>query len=304
MGRESMVLRGQVFELDKRGAPRARRHAGIRHRARLHPEWRRRRALLDQSAARPAGRAGDAGSAPYASTAEYAAFGGPFDLNADLVEALLAAPDRSLALLPGGRARAELLVTATVGDGDRRKTVTAYAVTGLSNTPLPIWVDDKGHFFAFVSALSWLPAGYESAETLLQKTQDEALARHSPAVLKALLKTPAGPVAFVHVRAFLGGTHFAEDQTIVVRDGVITRVLVRWPRKIPKGTQVIDGAGKTWYPDCGTRTCNFPTMPPGQCCCRSASPPAAPGQHQCPHLARAERRAHGLLLTPRLYPPC
>lgn len=303
LGRESMVLRGQVFEMDSA--------------ARLG-----RDGMLESVTVRgftPNGDAAehfsigdgkatwkspvDASSAPYAATAEYAAFGGPIDLTADLVEALVAAPGQSLALLPGGHARAELLVTATVGDGERRKTVTAYAVTGLSNTPIPVWVDGKGRFFAFVSPLSWMPAGYESVEPVLQKTQDEALAQHSPAVLKALLKTPAGPVAFTHVRAFLDGTHFAEDQTIVVRGGVITRVSPARAEKLPKETQVIDGTGKTLVPGLWDSHMHFPDdaagpmlLSLGITSCRD------PGNVNALTLARAERRAHGLLLTPRVYP--
>ena len=147
----------------------------------------------------------------------YAAFGGPFDLLADLIEALVAAPGKSLALLPGGHARAELLITATLPRGASRRTVTAYAITGINNTPIPIWVDDKGRFFGLVTtSLAWLPAGDESALTTLEKAQDEALARRSPAVLKALLKTPAAPVAFTQVRAFIGGDHYAEAQTVIV----------------------------------------------------------------------------------------
>ena len=41
---------------------------------------------------------------------------------------------------------------------------------------------------------------------------------------KHCLKTPAGPVAFTHVRAFVDGNHFAEDQTVVVDKSVIAQV--------------------------------------------------------------------------------
>ena len=303
MGRESFILRGQVFEVDSA--------------ARLG-----RDGMLESVSVRgftPNGNAAehfsiadgkaawespvDASSAPYAGAAEYVAFGGPIDLTADLLEALVAAPGRSLPLLPGGHARAELLASATVGEGERRQTVTAYAVTGLNNTPIPFWVDAKGHFFGSVGALSWLPAGYESAESLLQKTQDEALAQHSPAVLKALLKTPAGPVAFTHVRTFLGGTHFAEDQTVLVRGGVIARISTASAAVLPEGTQVIDGTGKTLVPGLWDSHMHFPDdaagpmlLSLGITSCRD------PGNINALTLARAERRGHDLLLTPRVYP--
>src|SRR3712207_8124556 len=46
----------------------------------------------------------------------------------------------------------------------------------------------------------------------LEKAQDEALAARSPALVRRLVTTPSGPVAFTHVRAFLDGSRFAEDQ--------------------------------------------------------------------------------------------
>lgn len=302
MGRESILLRGQVFEVDS--AARVGRDG-----------------MLDSVIVRgftPNGDAAesfsisngkaswkspvDTADAPYAAPAEYVAFGGPIDLTADLTEALVAAPGQSLALLPGGHARAELLATATVGEGTRQQTVIAYAVTGLSNTPMPVWVDGKGHFFALVGALSWVTAGYESAEALLQKTQDEALAQHSPALLRALLKTPAGPVVFTHVRAFLDGTRFEEDRTIIVERGRITRIGSS-RAAVPAGAQVIDGRGKTLVPGLWDSHMHFPDdaagpmlLSLGITSCRD------PGNINALTRARAERRDHDLLLTPRVYP--
>lgn len=125
MGRESMVLRGQVFELDSS--------------ARLGKDG-----MLEQAVVRghtPNGDAGesfaikdgvaswkspvDSGSAPYHGAAEYSSFGGPVDLGADFLEALLSAPGKSLPMLPGGRAHAEMLTTAIVGEGPLKKKVTA-----------------------------------------------------------------------------------------------------------------------------------------------------------------------------------
>lgn len=92
-----------------------------------------------------------------------------------------------------------------MGEGAARRSLTAYALTGLSSTPIPIWMDDSGHFFGMVGALSWIRSGYETEQAALQKIQDDALAKRSPALVKSLLKTPSGPVAFTHVRAFLAG---------------------------------------------------------------------------------------------------
>jgi imidazolonepropionase-like amidohydrolase len=302
MGRESIVLRGQVFEVDSAGRLG---HDGMLESVVVRGFTPNGDAA--ESFSIGSGQAAwkspvDAAGAPYAAPAEYVAFGGPVDLTADLAEALVAAPGQSLALLPGGHARAELLATASVGEGAQERMVTAYAVTGLTNTPVPVWFDDKGHFFASVGALSWLPAGYESALGLLQQTQDDALAQHSPSVLRTLLKTPAGPVAFTHVRAFLGGTRFVEDRTVIVERGVITRIQSARV-KVPARAQIIDGAGKTLVPGLWDSHMHFPDdasgpmlLSLGITSCRD------PGNINELTLARAERRAHDLLLSPHVYP--
>src|SRR6185312_11811156 len=90
----------------------------------------------------------DAGSAPYSAAAFYVAQGGPMDLTAWFLDALLARPDKTLTLLPGGKAHAEKLADAQVGSGAAQQTVTLWGVTGIGTSPLPIWSDADNHFFA------------------------------------------------------------------------------------------------------------------------------------------------------------
>ncbi|MGI9168746.1 MAG: amidohydrolase family protein [Caulobacteraceae bacterium] len=302
-GCESIVLRGQVFETDsavRLGADGMIERAAVRG---VTPNGD-----AAESFAVAGGKATwkspvDAGDALYASPAMYVGFGGPVDLNADLLEALLAAPARSLPLLPGGRARAEPLTTATIGEGAARKTVNAWAVTGLSNTHVPVWADDKGRFFALVSPLSWLPAGYEAALPALQRAQDEALAARSPGVVKALLKTPAGPVAFTHVRAFVDGDHFVEDQTVVVDKGLIVAVGPAARTPPPAGAQVIDGRGETLTPGLWDSHMHFGDDASGPMLLSlGVTSVRDPGNVNALTLARAARRARGELLSPRVYP--
>jgi hypothetical protein len=303
MGRESIVLRGQVFEVDSAS------HAGgdgMLDRVTIRGFTPNGDAA--ESFVIAGGRATwkspvDGASTAYTAAALYVAFGGPIDLTADLAERLIAAPDKSLALLPAGRARAEPIGTASVGDGAAKRTVTAYAITGLANTPIPIWMDDSGKFFGLVGALSWVRSGFEAQEPALQKAQDEALAKRSPALVKTLLKTPTGPVAFTHVRAFLAGDHFAEDQTVVVDKGVITLAGAAAQVTVPPGTQIVDGNGKTLVPGLWDSHMHFAD---------DASGPALlslgitsvrdPGNINALTLARAARRAKGDLLSPRVYP--
>ena len=303
MGRENMVLRGQVFETDsvaKFGADGMISSMTIRG---FTPNGD-----AGESFSVEGGKASwkspvDGASADYAAPAMYASFGGPMDTNAIMIEKLLARPDHQYAMLPGGKLSAEKLTSLTVGKGDKKKTVTAYAVTGFSNTPVPVWVDDKNKFFAMAGPLSWIASGYENADKALQKAQDEALAKRSPKIVKDLLKTPKGAVAFTNVRAFVDGDHFADGQTVVVENGKIAQIGPAAAIKVPAGAQSFDGAGKTLVPGLWDSHMHFGDDASGPMLLSLGITSARdPGNTNELTLARAKRRAAGQLLMPHIYP--
>ena len=203
MGRESMNLRGQIFEVDSAAAVGS---DGMFNKVTVRgftPNGDAGETFAITGGVATWKSPVDGGSAPYAAPADYNSFGGPMDLNADLVEALVAAPGRTLTMLPGGKVHAERLTTLVVGAGAARKTITAYAITGFSSGPVPIWVDDHGKFFAMVVGLTWIPVGYEADQPAIDKAQSDAVAALSASLPAKLETTPAGPVAFTHVRAFV-----------------------------------------------------------------------------------------------------
>ena len=107
MGRESMNLRGQVFELDSSGRAGA---DGMLSRLTIRGMTPQGDAAETFSLAAGTARwksQVDDGTAPYASPAFYVSQGGPVDTTAWFLEALLASPDKTLALLPGGKAHAD-----------------------------------------------------------------------------------------------------------------------------------------------------------------------------------------------------
>jgi imidazolonepropionase-like amidohydrolase len=302
-GRESLGLRGQIFETDSAATVGA---DGMFARVTVRgftPQGDAAESF--QIANRTASWKSpvDAGSAPYVGPAIYNAFGGPMSLNADVIEALMTAPDHSLNMLPGGRIHADPLTTAVIGSGAAKRTVTAYAITGLSNTPEPVWVDDHGHFFASVDRLTWIRAGYESEFVELEHRQDEALAKLSPDLVKKLVHTPSGPVAFVRVRAFINGDKFVENETIIVNNGVITAVGASGEITPPAGAQVIDGAGKTLVPGLWDAHHHFADDASGPMLLSlGLTSVRDPGNSNELTLSRAARRARGELLSPRVYP--
>jgi hypothetical protein len=300
--RASLVLRGQVWEIDES--------------ARIGPDG-----MVAQYTLRgvsPQGDVGetfavaggqaewksqiDKGSAPYKGPAIYYP-AGPGSLNFEhLVERLIASPSRTVALLPGGTAKIEPLTKARIGTGPSARNVVAYAVTGISSSPIPVWTTEDGKFFASVGFLSTLPVGYEDAQPILEKAQDEALAARSPALARRFLKAPAGPVAFTDVRAFVDGSRFAEGQTVVVDKGRIVAVGPSASTRPPAGAQLIDGKGKTLVPGLWDAHMHFGDDSSGPMLLSLGITSARdPGNVTALTKARRERREKGDLLSPRVY---
>jgi imidazolonepropionase-like amidohydrolase len=304
MSRESINLRGQVFEMDQS--------------ARLGADG-----MLSSFLVRgvtPTGDAAetfairdgvaqwkspvDSGSSVYQSAAFYVAEGGTNTGSTQLLlETLLSSPTRSMKLLPGGVAKAERLTESTVGEGGQKKTVTAWAITGLSPSPFVVWATAENKFFGLVGGLAFLPVGYEGAFKSLTQLQDDALAARSPVLRKALLKAPGGPVAFTHVRAFVDGDHFAEDQTVIVDKGLIVSVGAAAAASVPASAQVFDGAGKTLVPGLWDSHMHVGDDFTGPFLLSLGITSARdPGNNVQLTLARAQRRAEGKLLSPMIYP--
>jgi imidazolonepropionase-like amidohydrolase len=249
MARESLLLRGQVFEQDsatrqgKDGMPSSIVIRGYTPTGDAGETFR----IADGKASWKSPI--DAGGAPYAAPAFYASQGGPIDNTAWFLERLLAAPGRKLKLLPGGEARAEKLTTLTVGKGAAAQEVTAWAVYGVSTQPIPIWADAHDKFFGFVFFLSWLPESYAGEHVRLNEAQSTALAAQAPKIYQSQVKVPAAPVAFTHVQLFDSeAKQFLPDQTVIVDKGRIRAVGAAASVAVPAGAQVIDGKGKTLLP--------------------------------------------------------
>ena len=249
MGRESMNLRGQVWEVDysaKRGGEGLPSSIVVRG---VTPSGDAGETFEMRGATARWKSPIDTGSSQSGKSAFYVAQGGPIDLNAWLLEQILARPDKTLELLPGGKARAEKMTTLVVGEGAAKQTLTLWGIKGISNSPIPMWADAKNKFFALTFGIAWIPAQYAREQSRMEKAQAAALAALAPGLYKSLVKTPATPVAFTNVRMFdADALRFLADQTVVVDNGVITAVGASESAKVPANAQVIDGRGKTLVP--------------------------------------------------------
>ena len=244
----------------------------------------------------------DEGSSPYSAPAMYTNVNGTFESNAGFVEALLKSKDHSLALLPGGRARIAPLTKLTIGTGDKTKTVVAYAVTGLSNAPFAVWATEDDHFFGFIGGLAALPEGYEDALAALNKAQDEALAKQSPAIA-AQFPATLDTVVFHDVKTY-DSVHlaFVEHQTVIVKQGRIVATGPASRIKVPKGAKLIEGAGHTLVPGLWDSHMHVSDDFSGPMLLSLGMTSARdPGNDNALTLARAKRRAEGNLLMPHVY---
>jgi imidazolonepropionase-like amidohydrolase len=304
MSRESLNLRGQVWEIDTAIIPGA---DGMP--ARVVVRGVTPQGDASESFEIAGGQATwrspvDKGAAAYAAPRYYSSFGGTMDTSAAFIERLINAPGRTLELLPGGKAHAEKLTAIEVGDAANRQTITCWSVTGISNSPIPVWTDARGRFFAVNFGLAWLPVGYENSLKPTEKAQDDALAAEVSRISRSLARVPKGPVAFTNVRLYdADAQRFVTDQTVVVIDGRIAAVGPAASTAVPAGAERIDGRGKTLVPGLwdvhmhvGGDYTGFQELSMGVTSVRD------PGNSDSATMSRAARRAKGELLFPNVYP--
>ncbi len=305
MGRESMNLRGQVFEVDYSGTPGADGlPLALTIRGSTPSGDAAERFSIDGGVAKWQSPV-DSGSAAYSGGAFYASQGGPIDTFAWFLDCLLASPGRTLALLPGGKAHAELLTSLeVVGAGGERKSVRLWSISGINNSPVPVWTDEADRFFGLTVGIAWLPEAYAGEQQKMEQAQIAALAVRTAAFAKSLPKVPVGPVAFVHVRIFdADRLRFLSDRTVVIDQGLIAAAGPAAKVKVPAGAQRIDGQGMTLVPglwDCHMHVGDDYTGP--QELSLGVTSVRDPGNNDAQTIDRRTRAAAGQLLFPHVYP--
>ncbi len=187
---------------------------------------------------------------PSGTSAFYLSFDGvPAELGL-LAQALLAAPGKTLAILPAGKAAIDRVGTLEVSSRGKARSVTHYEISGLSYTPIPLWLDDDGSLFAEGS--EWMMVireGWESvAEPLLAEQSRRADAMQVNWA-RTLARQPKGDLVFTHCRMFdAPAARTIPNTTIVVSANRIARVGPDGSVSIPENAEVIDATGKTILP--------------------------------------------------------
>ena len=245
----------------------------------------------------------DKGEAAYSSPAYYLPQGGTFAGLAPQVERLLAAGRTGLALLPTGKATFDKVASLTVDGPQGAKMIDLILVKGTAQSPQPVWVEN-GKFFGAVVGLGLLPAGYEANLDEMQAAQDAAIAALAPAIAAKFLTADARrPVLFSNVRMYDAAKEtFVDGRYVLAEGGKIASVGTSAPARLPAGTRVIDGKGKTLVPglwDSHMHVADDFTavseLALGVTSCRN---PGGPIELE---VSQRERRAKGALLGPECF---
>jgi imidazolonepropionase-like amidohydrolase len=174
--------------------------------------------------------------------------GGP-ESGALLARALLKSGGK-LPVLPSGEAKIRRLQTVPVEENGKKANATLYEMTGLSLTPVYLWLDDALGFFA--STGPWggvVRQGFEKSSKNLEEVQEGVEKKRTAELAKQLTHRPEGDLILKNVSVFdsLTGKVLA-NQRVTVRGERIASVEPETGQSLSAKTQVLDGTGKMALP--------------------------------------------------------
>jgi imidazolonepropionase-like amidohydrolase len=180
----------------------------------------------------------------------YNTYGGPWLESEIDIQALIAAGDKGIDLLPTGHASIIVGPLQQVDGPKGTKTLKLAFVRGLGFSPLPMWLDSDNRFFGFAGDMALLPEGYETYRAKLKVIQDKAIADMVRDVAHQFL-TPANrtPTLVDHVMLFdsVAGQYLA-NRAVLIANGKVAAAGPAGSIPAPAGATVLDGRGKTLLP--------------------------------------------------------
>ena len=191
----------------------------------------------------------DSGSAPLGAK-RYSTYGGPWLAGDKDIEALVAAGDKGIDLLPSGHASISIGQSAQIDGPQGPKTVKLAFIKGLGFAPSAVWLDNDNHYFGNAGTISLLPEGFEKAGPVLKDIQDKATAAMVKDVAHRFLdpanKTPTLVDNVLMFDSVAG--KYLPGRAVLIADGKVAAAGAAGSIKAPPGATVIDGRGKTLLP--------------------------------------------------------
>ena len=182
-------------------------------------------------------------------TGYYLPAGGIGLANHVLVNKLVEAGAAGIDLLPNGHATLEQGPTLAIQGPGGPKTVKLAFIRGVLSSPYPVWLDEQNRYFADIGWISVIPEGFEGNGKAMRDLQEATTAEQVKSVARQFLTAEArAPVLFDNVRLFDADKGvFLENQAVLAQDGKIAAI-GSGKLRVPAGTRVIDGKGKTLVP--------------------------------------------------------
>jgi imidazolonepropionase-like amidohydrolase len=167
-----------------------------------------------------------------------------------LAHALLQAPGQRMALLPAGEATIKRAEDLNIGDGAKKRHVTAYLIEGLGFSPSTVWLDDDQQFFAAVDRFySVVREGWEASVPKLIQKQEALASARTLNLARTLTRKPKQPVAITNANVFDAATGQSAPGSTVLIDGNRIRAVGKdGSVTIPSHAERIDAAGKALLP--------------------------------------------------------
>jgi imidazolonepropionase-like amidohydrolase len=191
----------------------------------------------------------DEGSAPLGNK-RYSTYGGPWLGSEGDINALVAAGEKGIEMLPAGRATLSIGKAVEIDGPAGKETVKLASITGFGFSPSSVWLDKNDRYFANVGGISLMPAGYEAAAPQLKNVQEAAEAEMVRDVAKRFLSpSNRAPTLIDNVLLFdsVAGKYVA-GRAVLVEGGKVKTVGAAGSITPPPGAVKIDGAGKTLVP--------------------------------------------------------
>jgi hypothetical protein len=167
-----------------------------------------------------------------------------------LAQALLRATGQTLPLLPAGQASIKRAADLNIGDGAKKRHVTAYLIEGLGFSPSTVWLDDDKGFFASVDRFySVVRSGWESSVPKLLEKQEALEKARTADLARTLIHKPLTPVAITNANLFDVATgQSVPGSTVLIEGDHIRAVGKDGAVNIPSQARRVDAGGKALLP--------------------------------------------------------